>query len=148
MSIMLLLSGELERLGIRKGAGGIAGFVGLSGWLQFRRQIGEVVVAGGDNEIERKKAVREYVRELLLLESFPCDEVAFMDVTVWLGHGEIDEKVKLQWGQEMRNVLLGIGVDAELSTYADLGHWWNEQEIVDLVDALGKMLLTDQVQSS
>ena len=145
MSVMLLLSGELERLGIGQGPGGIAGFVGQSGWLPFRRQIGEVVAAAGYDEVGKKEAVREYVRRLLLLEPLACtDDKSFLDVPVWLGHGEIDEKVKLQWGQEMRDVLLGIGVEVELSTYRGLAHWWNEQEMVDLVNTLRRLLLLGQ----
>jgi len=141
MTVMLLLSGELERLGIWNGHGGIAGFVGMSGWLPFRRQIGEVVAAAHYGELAKRKAVRAYVRELLLLESFPCEDEAFLDAPVWLGHGEIDEKVRLQWGQEMRDVLLGTGVNVGLSTYEGLAHWWNEKEIVELVNTLERMLL-------
>lgn len=144
MSIMLFLSGELERLGIRRGPGGVTGFVGMSGWLPFRRQVGEVVSEAGPSDIGKRKAAREYVRRLLLLDPSSCDNEAYLDVPLYLGHGEIDEKVKLQWGQEMRDVLLGLGVNVGLSTYEGLAHWWNEQEILDLVNVFRQMVLVDK----
>ncbi|KAG9242940.1 Alpha/Beta hydrolase protein [Calycina marina] len=140
MSIFLLLSGELESLGIGSGNGGVAGVVKMSGWLPFRRQIGEVIdQITPEDGLSRRKAVRRYVRNLLELEEMECED-EFLDVPVWLGHGEADEKMKLHWGVEMRDMLSAIGIDVSMSTYPGLAHWWDEREMGDLVEVLKRML--------
>jgi hypothetical protein len=60
---MALLSGELE--GVVK-EGSIGGVVGMSGWLPFRKEIGEVLANCSSTGVEGKRRwVREYVRNVL-----------------------------------------------------------------------------------
>ena len=131
MSGIALLSGELGR---------ISGFVGLSGWLPFRKQIHEgVFLPGGQNCDERARCVGAamgHVRKLLDLA--PTQEGGeevreVLDVKAWFGHGEDDTKMRPDWGRDMAELLSGIGIDVTFKGYEGLGHWWNEKEMGDLV---------------
>jgi len=123
MGIMLLLTG----LGVE-----VAGFVGMSGWLPFRRQLGELPDGGG------KMGAVQWVRELLGFEGEGKMEVG-NGVRVWLATGEEDVKVHPEWGREMRDVLVGLGVNARFREYA-VEHWWCQEEMVDLAMVFGEML--------
>jgi lysophospholipase-2 len=122
MSVFLLMSGELERLGVEDR---VAGLVGWSGWVQFRRQIEEAVGKGD---------VRGFVRRLVGLrewdEGWDGDGRGFK---VWLGHGKEDEKVLLEWGTQMRDLLTMMGYEVSWNEYAGLGHWYLPGELEDIV---------------
>jgi lysophospholipase-2 len=139
MGLMVLLSGELERLRVRI-ASDIGGFIGMSGWLPFRKQLS--LVSGP----KRYAEVVGYVRALLMLE--PLDksllgiegEETMCTLPIWLGTGEEDAKVKLDWGREMEDVIVGLGMEATLTSYRGLGHWWCDEEISELREVLRAML--------
>jgi predicted esterase len=146
MGVMLLLSGELLKFGVDC-AVQIGGFVGMSGWLPFRRQISDVLeaplpdstLAGLETPVI-SKAVIEYTRDLLGLEPIALagrenDEKGYLEYEVWLGHGEEDQKVLMQWGEEMRDVLGGVRCSIMMEGY-EVGHWWCEAEMEGLVEWL------------
>lgn len=129
MTMLLLLSGELDRLGLTPS---IAGFIGMSGWLPFRSQISAVLSSlAEDTGVEKQRKVVEYVRGLLGLEPLDTDLRA-LEASIWLAHGEEDKKAKFEWGVQMRDVLVGTGVDVRWGSYAGLEHWWGEEEMGDL----------------
>lgn len=136
MSVFLLLSGELERLGLE---GGIVGLVGLSGWLPFRRQIEENARRGG------RESVRDFIRGLVGLREWNGEGEEVDDekeqkndekrgLKVWLGHGTEDEKVLLEWGTQMRGVLETVGYDVCWNEYEALRHWYTPGELEDMVN--------------
>jgi len=142
MGIFLLLGGELERLRVLDGFGG---FVGLSGWLGFRRQIDEVLPdaypalqAVEDFGAERKAATA-YVRRLLELDQ-PGEEWIIstkgLDKPIFLGHGELDQKVRFEWGGQLRDTLARLGAHVSFHSYEGLAHWWNDDEMGDVVKFL------------
>ncbi|KAL2070417.1 hypothetical protein VTL71DRAFT_13443 [Oculimacula yallundae] len=147
--IMLLLTGEIHRLGYQPGFGG---FVGFSGWLPFRRQIEGVISDeyngkldfGGDVAAKRTETT-SYIRRLLGLESSNSNDERYLpgqnhlDVPVFLGHGELDVKVNYQWGLEMRDTLSHLDMKISFKSYEGLHHWINEQEIEDVADFLGTL---------
>jgi dipeptidyl aminopeptidase/acylaminoacyl peptidase len=53
-----------------------------------------------------------------------------------LCHGEEDQKVKLEWGCEMRDLMLELGMDVSFKSYPGLEHWYNEDEMRDIVQFL------------
>jgi predicted esterase len=139
VGVILGLSGEAERV---LGERGIGGFVGMSGWLPFRRQIQGVLerVEGGYGE-ERKRAVVGYLRGLLELDEGRegKEGVVFRDrleKQMLLCHGEKDQKAKYQWGGEMKDVLVSSGINVSFKSYSDLEHWFNEDEMRDVVGFL------------
>ncbi|KAL3419828.1 phospholipase/Carboxylesterase [Phlyctema vagabunda] len=110
MSIFFLLSGYLNPL--------IGGVVGMSGWLPFRKQIHESADLGA------------FMAETVGGRAF--SEVS-KDIPVWLAQGFLDTKVIPTWAEEMRDVLLAEGRSVGYSVYEGLGHWYGEEEMLDLV---------------
>lgn len=141
MGMMLLLGGELERLGVLDGFGG---FVGLSGWLGFRLQINEAILdipsapEVGDFVAERK-VTTAYLRKLLELDP-PGEEwtisIKGLDKRIFLGHGELDQKMKFEWGRQMRDTLQRLGINVDFHSYEGLAHRWNDDEMSDVVKFL------------
>lgn len=120
-SMILLLSGELDRLGLSRKFGG---FVGFSGWLPFRRQIDEVA-AVGKNSTEKRILVQKWLRsELGLPPVSPLDSTESFGkgMRIFLAHGTNDGKVKPEWGEDMKKVLEAVGYKVEWKLYEDLGH--------------------------
>ncbi|PQE06045.1 acyl- thioesterase protein [Rutstroemia sp. NJR-2017a BBW] len=198
MSVFLLLSGELERLGV---GDRVVGLVGWSGWLPFRRQI-EEVAGTGEGWRDGRKRVEGYVRRLVGLgeggwgedgdgggeadregyivsgekeedrqiedsrqmkesrqttESRQAKESSQEEedgpkhgsdenigeegaLKVWLGHGIEDEKVLLEWGTQMRDVLMTVGYDVSWNEYEGLGHWYLPGELEDMVRFIEELL--------
>ena len=129
---MLMLAGELE----------VGGWVGMSGWLPFRGQLEEVAVGcvvDGDAGVKevyaaRRKAVVAELRGILGIETrdMEAQVEGGSEMRLWMGHGVSDEKVKLEWGEQMRNVMKNAGVRVEMHTYEELGHWYSGSEMADL----------------
>lgn len=134
MGVMLLLSGELERAGVNLEQD-IGGFVGLSGWLPFRRQLALSTVDSSHGSYSATQAHLRVMLELPPLEN-PGEEGK--SVPVWLASGLEDEKVKLIWGLGMRDMLRDLGMQVRLEVYS-IGHWWCEKEMEDLRDVLRGM---------
>lgn len=122
MSVILLLSGELDRLEVLHKIGG---FVGFSGWLPFAKQIAEVAAAGKDWR-QKRILVRNWLRcELGLPSLQPRDDMLVAtegDMKIFLAHGTNDTKVKLEWGEDMKKVLEIVGYSVEWKLYEGLGH--------------------------
>ncbi|APA08816.1 hypothetical protein SS1G_02610 [Sclerotinia sclerotiorum 1980 UF-70] len=132
MSLILLLSGELDRLGLSRKLGG---FVGFSGWLPFRRQLVEVAAVGKDS-MEKRYLVQEWLRsELGLPPAAPLDSTESLgkDMRIFLAHGTGDGKVKPEWGEDMKKILEAVGYKVEWKLYEDLGHVVVADELNDMV---------------
>jgi predicted esterase len=121
---ILSLSGVLER-------GRVGGLVGMSGWLPFRRQIQDVVL-GSEGEGGKRDTAVKFVRELLSLEE-PEVGGGGLKTPMLLCHGEEDQKVKLEWGVEMRDLMKELGMDVSFTSYPGLAHWYNGGEMRDIV---------------
>lgn len=145
MGILLLLSGQIEASGILHGFGG---FIGLSGWLGFRRQINERISEisdasepTADDILARREGATSYLRDLLYLDS-PGEKWTVstkgLDKPVFLGHGEADMKAKYVWAKEMRDVLQRLNLNLSFNSYAGVGHTWNDQEMNDIVNFMEK----------
>jgi predicted esterase len=142
MACIALLAGFLgEHEGVQ-----IGGFVGLSGWCPFRKQVLGAIAKGEDElkseypgkESTRKQrfmSARHYLRQLL---SMPTEEtnIGVRKMLVFLGHGDSDMKMRVEWGREMGDLLEEVGMEVEWRDYEGLEHWWSEEEMRDLVGFL------------
>ncbi|ESZ94843.1 hypothetical protein SBOR_4803 [Sclerotinia borealis F-4128] len=131
MSMILLLSGELDRLKVSQNIGG---FVGLSGWLPFANQIDEIA-AVGEGWREKRIHVQKWLRRELELQPWlPWDGTlpAEEHMTIFLAHGTSDEKVKLEWGMAMGRVLEMVGYKVEWKLYEGMGHITTPEELADM----------------
>ncbi|TGO69245.1 hypothetical protein BOTNAR_0013g00170 [Botryotinia narcissicola] len=140
MSVILLLSGELDRLEVLQKIGG---FVGFSGWLPFAKQIAEVAAAGKDWR-QRRILVQSWLRRQLSLPSLQSrDDVTIStggDMNILLAHGTTDTKVKLEWGEDMRRVLETMGYSVEWKLYEGLGHVIIPEELTYMASFIRKEL--------
>ncbi|KAF7887993.1 uncharacterized protein EAF01_011147 [Botrytis porri] len=138
MSVVLLLSGELDRLEVLPKIGG---FVGFSGWLPLGKQIAEVAAAGKDWR-QRRMLVQSWLRsELGLPSSRPRDELTIStegDLRILLTHGTNDTKVKLEWGENMKKVLESVGYSVEWKLYEGLGHVIIPEELTYMASFIRK----------
>ena len=144
-----MLSGELDRLlGLGEGEG-IGAFVGMSGWLPFWREIEHSLE---DAKKRKNDVVKRYVRGLLQLDApdgegggEKCNESGSKVETVSLStpmllcHGRQDEKLKLRLGDDMFSTFRKVGMDVEFKTYEGLEHWYNGQEMRDIVQFLYRL---------
>ncbi|TGO35099.1 hypothetical protein BHYA_0170g00110 [Botrytis hyacinthi] len=140
MSVILLLSGELDRLEVLRKIGG---FVGFSGWLPFAKQIAEVAAAGKDWR-QRRFLVQSWLRRELSLPSLqPRDDMMAsteVDMRILLAHGTNDTKVKLEWGEDMRRVLESAGYSVDWKLYEGLGHVIIPEELTYMASLINKEL--------
>ena len=132
MSAFLLLSGRLEEVGV-----GVGGWVLLSGWLPFRRQIQDVVLREGLENEKVRGEVCVFVRGLIGLEGVGGEEGGvggreLVGEKVWIANGKRDEKVLLRWGEDVRDVLKGVGSEVSMEVH-DVGHWWCEEMMEGMV---------------
>ncbi|KAH8816377.1 Alpha/Beta hydrolase protein [Xylogone sp. PMI_703] len=136
IAMSLILSGVLEDVGLKTKLGGI---VGLSGWLPYRRQI-DLSISSTANETDTGKRFlsgRKYLRDILDLDdtedSYSVSEL--LQTSIFMGHGEDDRKVKLEWAKEMRNTLVSLDLKIQFKSYELLEHWFKVPDEIDDLSA-------------
>lgn len=142
LSMVLLLSGELNGLGVLDRLGG---FVGLSGWLPFAKQLREIVTPENDWR-ENRLLVQIWLRRELglpLPQPRGISSLSEDRMSVLLAHGTSDEKVKLEWGEDMKGVLELVGYEVEWKEYKDMRHIVVPKELVDMTEFIAHMSKTN-----
>lgn len=142
--------------------GALGGFVGMSGWLPFRKALEGIVKPpyehldsndpferdNYDSSLDNQSAgvrVMNFVRDNMDLPPMTTDLPACLQTPVFLGHGEIDEKVCVKLGREAASTLEGMGMDITWKAYEKLGHWYKvPEEIDDIVGFLRYKVGIDQ----
>jgi predicted esterase len=133
----------------------IGGFVGMSGYLPFMEDIEEAIndESDGDDEDnpfatddqDEQKVDDPTVRAAMFerdLLCIPAPEVGGKETTaagtpIFLGHGELDDRVVPRRAEEAARVMRAAGFDVELRMYEGLGHWYKiPDEIEDLMEFL------------
>lgn len=138
----------------------LGGFIGMSGWLPFQHEIeraakGEEYMdddnpfgsdtddpfANSDEGVPKVQdpivRVMDFSRDLLCLQSLgnPCKANSSILTPVFLGHGEVDDKIKLHFGKSGYETLISCGFCVTWKSYRDQGHWYKiPDEIDDLVE--------------
>jgi predicted esterase len=46
--------------------------------------------------------------------------------------------MKYEWGGQMRDTLVNLGMNVDFHSYEGLAHWWNDNEMSDVVKFLEK----------
>ncbi|KAI4100168.1 MAG: hypothetical protein LQ339_005574 [Xanthoria mediterranea] len=145
-----------------------AGF-GMCGWLPFRKQMEDSMVAvatevsvddmsGGGGEDDLFEATGESGKE-----DAPAQAIGFLKeelevlaqgssgtvqrVPLFLGHGVEDEKVPVELGREAVSCLRRLGVNTEWHEYDGLGHWYSGAMLSDLVNSLRIMTSWEHTQA-
>ena len=127
----------------------LGGYVGMSGWLPFRRQIDSVMNVDTDQRARRLAAL-EYIRNTVPIPDLshcPASERLKGLVThVFLGHGSKDVKVRTAWGEDMRDTLKSLDVDVVWKEYEALEHWYKvPDEVEDISGFLRSAFLRETV---
>ncbi|KAL8638974.1 MAG: hypothetical protein Q9228_003926 [Teloschistes exilis] len=71
----------------------------------------------------------------------PQNKSANISTPIFMGHGDLDPLVKLEWGQETAKVLKELGWVVDFRVYRGLQHSADPKEMDDLEEWLGKRLL-------
>ena len=133
----------------------IGGFFGMSSWLPFATEIKDLLIdldeydfsdedddtfdISDDDKIEDLRTpdakVHNYIRDLISLDTDYLAEMASLSTTVFLGHGDADEKIKPALGEEACRTLRSLDFDVEWQSYEGLSHWYKiPDEIDDIVN--------------
>lgn len=122
----------------------LAGFVGLSGWMPFARQIKK---AGRDKPgHQMANAATDFVRANLGLEDTSvrliADRGCWDGTPVFLGHELHDEAVSCDLGEEAKVTLAAVGANTVWHTYDSGEHWLKEpEEVEDIVKFIDQCLV-------
>ncbi|KAE8312515.1 Alpha/Beta hydrolase protein [Aspergillus transmontanensis] len=154
-SVFCLLGGFLEDGKIRQ----LGGFIGMSGWLPFEREISRLLESGegksgtddddpfsqnddDSEDIPGNVQAINHVRDILNLPALQNSSLTYLDTPVFLGHGSADPKVSVELGQRMASILSdGFGMDVTWKAYEEFGHWYKvPDEIDDVVSFLKEKL--------
>ncbi|KAM5455171.1 putative lysophospholipase [Microsporum audouinii] len=68
------------------------------------------------------------------------DEWPNQKTPVFMGHGDVDQVVKFQYGQKTVDILEDMGVEVEFKEYPGLGHSGDPDEIEDLEKFLDRLI--------
>lgn len=122
----------------------LAGFVGLSGWMPFAKQIKE---AGRDKPSHQTaaSAATEFVRANLGLDDTSvmaiADQGCWEGTPAFLGHELHDEVVSCDLGEEAKVTLAAMGANISWHTYDSGEHWLKEpEEVEDIVKFIDQCL--------
>ncbi|OAX77629.1 hypothetical protein ACJ72_08070 [Emergomyces africanus] len=143
----------------------VGGFVGMSGWLPFNKQLEDIFQSSrdavdedtynpfaqspppstddgsvnDDGESTELQAIN-HIRDILDLPMLPSLPTHNFQSPVFLGHGSADEKVSVNLGQSMVDFLQKrLDMDVTWKVYDGFGHWYKvPDEIDDIVHFLEK----------
>lgn len=135
MALSILLSLEFP----------LGGFVGMSGWLPFRNDIDEIIrpesteTNNNDDDIfsfeetdesgdlDPSIAAINFARDILSIDELgpltSINEQTCLATPVLLCHGEDDEKIKCELGENAAHTLSSLGMKVRWKAYSGLGHW-------------------------
>ncbi|KAF9772070.1 hypothetical protein IL306_010252 [Fusarium sp. DS 682] len=130
MSLAVLLSLEYP----------IGGYFGMSGYMTFQSDLRMVIKNDDEDdnpfEVDEQSSAVEaqsFQRDLLNLHPLynPTEEVTAAETPVFLGHGELDEKVPLALGEGAAQVMHDAGYQVDWKCYKDQGHWYKIPDQID-----------------
>ena len=145
MGLHVLLSFEGEHEDKRASLGG---FVGMSGWLPFRKDLDEILNPLDEDEdyedpflrdpddatsVDQNPATRavNVVREIMDLAPLTSPTPSCISTPVFLGHGTADEKIPVALGQQVVATLRDLRMQVWWRAYEGLGHWYKAPEEID-----------------
>ncbi|EEP78477.1 predicted protein [Uncinocarpus reesii 1704] len=143
------------------GKGGLGGYVGMSGWLPFQKEMAELANEPSQNgdgvqpedlferdaDASRQQnrfddrnialGVRavDFSRQCVLdIEPLPPRDTppGCLSTPIWLAHGAMDEKVRPQLGELAAQTMEKLGWDVTWMLYDDLEHWFAPYELDDM----------------
>ncbi|KAI1931748.1 hypothetical protein LOZ58_002742 [Ophidiomyces ophidiicola] len=140
------------------GSGSLGGFVGISGWLPFNKEMAAlaeenssqfeckvesnnnydsdgVLIRNADKHIALGTVAMNFCRqEVLNIEPLSpnASPPGCLFTPVWLAHGALDEKVAPRLGESAAHTIEKFGWDVTWMLYDELEHWFASHELDDL----------------
>ncbi|WEW56557.1 hypothetical protein PRK78_002003 [Emydomyces testavorans] len=142
--------------------------IGMCGWLPFQMQIDDTVRGLNTNEDEdvvdgedfnpfadegkvnnNSRAIEESpARAIMYLKEefgISCSspsppDLPFQSIPLFLGHGVEDAKVPIHFGRKAASCLSAMEMEVIWNEYPNLGHWYSESMLRDLVVFLRERL--------
>jgi predicted esterase len=142
----------------------LGGFFGMSGWLPFATQLDAISeekdpalmnTDGVPQEIDdnpfdhnithnnvstsMSAQAAHFVRRGVM--NFPDSDSDnhTSSVPIFLGHGELDQKVPLCLGTRASTIMAKLGWEVTWKPYANLGHWYCGEELDDIATFVGSL---------
>jgi len=112
----------------------VGGFIGLSSWLPFRKDIDKL---GCSRTGERLQRIRSWLSESDTAYP-PKSNDKVLNTPVFLTHCKDDDVVSVTHGNDLCQSLGSMALYTEWHCYETGGHWLNEPQGVDDVVALMK----------
>ena len=142
----------------------LGGFFGMSGWLPFAKQLealsenksngpsdtGLGRQPGVDNTKETKPVensesagnssegaaarATQFVRQSIMKLTELTVENGARSVPIFLGHGELDEKVSVSLGEDAARIMGKLGWSVTWRSYSNLPHWYSRDELKDVAN--------------
>jgi predicted esterase len=134
--------------------------VGMCGYLPFRKEMHDILRAAeighdglaGDEEVDvfergdeepevgtSFERSLEWLREELQIGEDDiklAEPHAIQSIPIFMGHGVDDEKVPSVMGRSAADFLGDLDVDVTWKEYEDLGHWYSEDMLRDIIQFL------------
>ncbi|RYP18900.1 hypothetical protein DL765_003688 [Monosporascus sp. GIB2] len=108
------------------GGKGLAGLIGLCGWMPYVGSIEQLITPGGF------KPVIQRIWGMLPGENVDNFSTTPIETTpLMIAHAADDDVVPVENGHRMRHMLVLLGFSVEWHEYKDGGHWLNEPRGVD-----------------
>jgi predicted esterase len=124
--------------------GRLGGFVGLSAWMPFTKEVTQTVTASTESEPLTGKVgdLTEKFLGIVGMDRFGAGTAQLSGMPVFLGHGVDDILISVQNCHDLTSIFRGLHCDVEAHEYLGAerdGHWVKEpEEVSDLVDYLKK----------
>ena len=140
----------------------LGGFFGMSGWLPFAKQLealsknksvdssepdlgrtpgneshreGDPVEnsdSNGKNSEGAAARAIQFVRQAVMRLPELKVENGARSVPIFLGHGEVDEKVSVSLGEDAARIMGTLGWNVTWKSYSNLPHWYSRDELKDV----------------
>ncbi|KAF4460115.1 acyl- thioesterase [Fusarium albosuccineum] len=122
----------------------VGGYIGMSGFLTYQSDLETAVKDedDDDNPFEDSDEAEEQTstvkaqamqRDILGLEllDHPSHDATAFTTPVFLGHGEVDEKVPLALGEGAAQLMRDAGYQVDWKCYQNQGHWYKIPDEID-----------------
>jgi predicted esterase len=164
MALHVLLAFEREE---EESSMGFGGFIGMSGWLPFQNDVdGLLGISKGDDDEEEDEnpfgneirdeedsedeeeavvKVAQFIRnEVMDLPEAKTEILTGRHTPIFLGHGDQDDVVPLEYGRNMMEALKAMSMNVGWKVYAEQGHWYKVPDTIDdIVQFLERTMLLE-----
>jgi predicted esterase len=126
-------------------------FIGMSGWLPFQGAVNDLLSTGAgegeditenpfasDNKVnidledDLGTKVARFIRKNIM-DASTCNKelLVYRRIPIFLGHGDQDDIVELDYGNNAMVALRSLGLGISWKVYEQQGHWYKVPDTID-----------------